>query len=133
MRPGTHIGKFEFLVWSILRRKRVWILFGGEPYDVAEVYGAALPLPEFTSTARVVGCRYFADTCYRVNAECTDLNHWLIGKRKAAGEPPESYYKNLAGAVAEHAGWSIRKTVAQGDCGIDCMAYYDGRPRTAET
>ena len=36
-------------------------------------------------------------------------------------------------APAAGAGWSLRATVAQGDCGIDAMAYWEGRPRTPET
>jgi hypothetical protein len=41
-RPGQHIGFFELVVWSWLRRVRVMMLYGRNIVDVRAWFGAAL-------------------------------------------------------------------------------------------
>lgn len=61
------------------------------------------------------------------------LNHWVLGDNQTRARLGQGVWAKSAHFQADKAGWRLKATVAQGDSGIDSMAYWENRPRTADT
>ena len=59
-------------------------------------------------------------------------NNFVIGvaSRTVRDEASPAHPSTSARGAALHAGWLLESTVAQGDCGVDVMAYHLGLERT---
>jgi hypothetical protein len=131
--PGKHIGFFELVVWSWLRRVRVLMLYGRNIVDVRAWFGVALPEQVLVGTHRVAAVRVTTKGNWLSAPEVGSgiINHFVIGcaavdrmvvEAPAAGR---SLVVTTARRAAMSVGWTLKKTVAQGDCGPDSLAYHD--------
>ncbi len=145
---GSLIGLFEWVAWSVKKKIQVKMLFGSAIVDLRQVFAPDMPLHS-RSCLRVGAVRIAADTEHWLSAVglgggvLPQINHFVIGVAAipAAGEATShdegaaTSYSLSPWAVnaALQVGWMLRETVADGDCGIDCMSYHLGLPRTLKT
>ena len=142
--PGTYIGFFEWIAWSRLRNVRVHLLFGENVVCVNELFAPALPPLLWTAVHRVVAVEMGKNelrsarmdkSCFK--AGVAGANHFVIGvcvpglRLKAGSLKTEGPTPRLASRAALKVQWMLKQTAAQGDCGIDVMAFHSRRPRTA--
>ena len=132
--PGAYIGFLEFVVWGLAHNVRVVTLFGDEEKDLLEMFAPGVP-PENPNLPMgemlVCAVEISMGQWLAARGGTPFINHYVIGRRTktighraVSGEVPSN-----AKAAAMRAGWSLHETVAQGDCGIDCMAAYMGMAR----
>ena len=127
------IGLFEWLVWSHLRRRRVKLLFGTNVVDLWELMGGSIPELAWEGGDAMVAAVLLVATGMVLASPTWRMNHFMIGVPCEPKEPMGRQYKYSAHVQAAQVGWRLRRTIAQGDCGIDTVAYFEGRPRTADT
>jgi hypothetical protein len=131
--PGEWIGLFELVVWSWLRGVRVLMLYGKNIVDVRAWFGCDLPRQVLVGTHRLAAVKVTDRGTWLSAPELGSgrTNHFVIGvaakdrrivKAPVAGR---SLVVTTAKSAALSVGWTLKATVAQGDCGVDCMAYYD--------
>ncbi len=67
------------------------------------------------------------------------VNHYVIGVRVQGSSDPDVLHElpvssdtaaMCACKTAMYVGWLLKETHARGDCGVDCMAYYDDVDRS---
>ena len=144
--PGEYLGFLEWVAWGVLSRRRVFMLFGSHVCDVIEVFAPEVLPIAFEGVCRVAAVVY-ADGGALLAAGFgahagSFANHFVIAVASAES-PAEIAAEGFAPAVAHlpscarraalRAGWLLRGTVAQGDCGVDAMAYSLRRERTPAT
>jgi hypothetical protein len=118
---GEHIGLFEFLLWSTLRQRPVKLLFGSNLVDLTEVVGSPHPHIFLEDPMYVCGVRLSESGRWLSAAgAAVRINHYLIALPLDAPDATASG-KNAV-AMARRAGFSLKATEAQGNCGIDCMS-----------
>jgi hypothetical protein len=148
----SHIGMFEWVAWSAKKKVQVLMLFGTGIVDLCETFAPAmLFVPR--STLRVGAVRISPVSDMWVSAapapgclEIPVVNHYVIGERArrddgsvtgpagSATDPAKGRLRTQS--AVRHAlqvGWLLRPTVADGDCGIDCMSWHLSLPRTLDT
>jgi len=113
------------------------LLLGTRELDVRAECGVDLPpllagLTHYFAGVVMCGQQWLA---VQDDYDFLRINHFVIGLRDAdaAAVTPGTDVPALATEVAALAGWRLEVTAAQGDCCVDCMAYWAGRPRTLET
>ena len=128
-RPGKYIGFFELVTWCSMRRRNILLNMGQNWLSVDELYPG---LQERTRGAEtqppihIAGC--FWDEELQTWAAIHDpmeqtLTHYVVAIPFGA---PRSQEKCRSLAYQLQAlGFMLIPTVAQGDCGIDALAYYD--------
>ena len=134
---GTNLGLFELLLWGEVAQCRVTLLLGATELDVRGFCGGDLPPMAAAVT------HYFAGVVLRGRvwlaacglSDILRINHYLSGLRAetAAAVADGVAVPKRASDAAALAGWRLLPTAAQGDCCVDCMAHWAGRPRTLET
>ena len=134
---GANLSLFELLLWGEVAQCRVILLLGARELDVRAECGVDLPPVPASVT------HYFAGVVLRARQwlavvdeyDILRVNHYVIGLRseEVAAIDPGMVVPALAKEAAALAGWRLLATAAQGDCCVDCMAYWSGRPRTLET
>ena len=130
---GRYVGWFEWLIWAHLHAYRPTILLASNEIELWEVFGAGLPKPAFKKQVLVAGVytsglAHMAATHFPL---C--LNHWMVGDKSKKPKIGHGAWAKSAHVQAAKAGWRLRETAAQGDCGIDTMAFWENRPRTEAT
>ena len=144
--PCEWLGFFEWICWSVLRRVRVLMLFASHVVDLRARFAPGLAaLPDDAVVHRVAAVRVVEGGAWHsaeAAAGCpVDVNHFVIGVPIAGAAacavhaempivPNEALDASLAAAKA---GWGLKATVCQGDCGVDVMAYHDGAERCADS
>jgi hypothetical protein len=118
---GEHIGLFEFLLWSHLRKRPVKLVFGSNLVDLTDVLGSPLPHIFLEDPMYVCGVRLSGTGRWLAAAgAAARINHYLIAVPLAA--PDEAARGKNAVAMARRAGFTLKATESEGNCGIDCMA-----------
>lgn len=137
---GEYIGFFEFMVWGFLRSVELLMLFGDHLVNLPELFGGSLPVVALENPCRVAAVRLRKGG--RMDAASGNppiINHYVIalpivGVHSAAAHsslPDKSGKAGSAAVAARRAGLALKLTNAEGDCGIDCMVFFDGLSRTA--
>ena len=112
------------------------MLFGDEVWDILEVFAPDL-LPMYVlGECRVAAVRLQTGGQMIVAGRRTSgdasANHYVIGVASGLardkGLPINPSTSAKRGAL--RAGWILKDTIAQGDCGLDVMAYHLGLERT---
>ena len=141
-----YIGLFDLTIYAALRKRRVRACFGTEVVDLIGLFApwANASLDETLRPANFVGC--VATGGHKLVVATSEdgffpkLNHWVIGlpvagvvdlDAEAAAAPPKKYLD--ARLAAGKAGLHVKVTVTDGNCGIDCMSFWDGTPRHKKT
>ena len=132
-RPGEFIGWFEWLVWAHMHAYRPIVLLASNEIDVFEIFGAGLPQPVFTKDVLVAGVYASGFATMAATQFPLRLNHWMIGDKGKPAKIGERAWAKSAHVQAAKAGWRLRATAAQGDCGIDTMSFWEQRPRNEAT
>ena len=101
--------------------------------DLWAVFGAGLVQPKFAKEVLVAGVYQQGLAALAASDYPLRLNHWVIGDDKTRARLGPGAWAKSAHFQADRAGWRLRSTAAQGDCGIDAMAYWENRPRTADS
>ena len=130
-KQGVYIGLFEWLVWSKLQDCQVVCLMGGDLVDVTHVFGGGLALNTVNPPCHTVLVSWDHDLVDWCCEGRFNGNHYLIGMPSDAS-PSETLAglpKTSARVVASTVGWGVKKTIAQGDCGIDAMSFHANRER----
>ena len=140
-RPGQYLGLLEWVAWGVAQKKRVRMLFGSQVWDLMAVFAPAHPEVEHTGECRVAAVNLqlggkMLTVGLRTSAK-VQVNHYVIGLA-ASDEHSEVEGEGIVFAdpsacaqrAALQAGWLLKGTVAQGDCGVDVMAYHLGLERT---
>ena len=145
-----YLGFFEWVVWAVLRNVSVHMLFGSEVVDVGLLFGPSIApaAGDIRGTHRVVACRVTGVggllSAVGPRSLKPEVNHFVIGvplltsgATHAALVVPGSLKQAVqvqesAAAAAQRAGWGLKLTVADGDCGVDTMSYFDNAGRTLE-
>ena len=130
---GRFIGWFEWLVWANIHSYRVKVLLASTPVDLWAVFGAGLVQPKFAKEVLVAGVYQQGLATLAATDYPLRLNRWVIGDNKTRARLGQGAWAKSAHVQADKAGWRLRETAAQGDCGIDTMAYWENRPRVAES
>ena len=143
---GSYIGIFEFLVWSLMRNAALHMLFGESLVDIGAVFAPAIA-PVFVDlpveqTCVVVACLATSSGLLAAGARAGVLprvNHYVVGVPLAnctnslvldctslatqlSSPGPQS-----CGAMSLNAGFALRLTGMVGDCGVECMCFFEGR------
>ena len=138
LKPRKHVGYFEWFVWSRLVGRPVDVLIGEEVLNVSEIFGGGLGLNTSEPACLAIATTWNRDLNRWCGESAESLysrsNHFLIG---TLHPPPPSAIASLPleaiEVAASKVGWGVLTTVAQGDCGIDAMAYHSGRARVEES
>jgi hypothetical protein len=142
---GEYIGFFEWLVWAVMRQVGVHILMGSNVVDVLSLFGHGLGGFEPVDIHRVAAVR--GSPCAWLSAAVHGTtgwtsNHFMIGCLIAGRAEislsdvlphKSSTIAQAAWMDAKDAGWALKETAANGDCGIDAMAYHEGLPRCSKS
>ena len=140
------IGLFEWAAWGVKKKVQVYMLFGTGIVDLCETFAPSMPFSP-RSTLRVCAVRMSRHSDEWLSAAPTKgrreipvINHYVIGERArpdggSATGPAECEATGRLRCVSavRHAlqvGWMLRPTVADGDCGIDCMSWHLKLSRT---
>ena len=141
--PGVYIGFLEWIIWGLANKMTVLMLFGDAIQDIIGMF-APLAVPDdlrvgwAQALVAVVRCTPGGEV-QAASGLHPLVNHFMIGSmvrlRPMKEPPPASAITETTCAkqAARRAGWRLLDTVTQGDCGIDTMAHFMKRPRTAET
>ena len=147
-KSGAYIGLLEWVLWGVLRERRVLMLFGSEVVDIFDLFAPGKAPTSAKQPCRVAAVRgtgepgmwlsaAWAGSSQGQVASQPRVSHYVIG---VASEPSADAAAcvglaprpgGCARAAALRAGWRLVRTAEQGDCGIDAMAYFDGLPRNA--
>lgn len=134
---GAHLGLFELLLWGEVGQCGVTLLLGNKQVDVRGFCGQSLPPVAAVVKHHFAGVLLKGRTWLAPAGErhINKINHYVVAvpAPKALAEDGLQPAGGNAKEVAAAAGWRLVATAAQGDCAIDCMAYWCGRPRTLET
>jgi hypothetical protein len=142
----SHSGLFEWVAWSVRKHVQVYMLFGTGIVDLCETFAPSMLFPA-ESTLRVCAVRISANSEEWLSAAPRKgsqampvVNHYVIGERArpSDGSAPSPAECEATGrprcvSAVRHAlqvGWLLHPTVADGDCGIDCMSWHLSLPRT---
>ena len=138
---GTYIGFFEWCCWSALKSVAVHMLFGTTVIDIRSVFGPPV-VGKHRRTHRVAAVRvagghgYHSAVAPGGRGHVPVCNHFLIGVAPQtvadiAGAAATGPHKvsTCALRAAMRAGWILKHTAKQGDCGIDVMCYHAGLVR----
>ena len=152
-----YLGIFAFVVYALLRRVRVHLLLGDVLVDIIETYApwAADMCAEPSELRCAVLCRCAAtDSGDRLVFHCESDrnllrgNHWMPVARAPWGPKPRGQIMHApcGGRICDPSSdichvelydwcrslsYQLFPCVANGDCGVDCMARWDGSPRNA--
>ena len=147
---GQNTGLLEWLAWGVLNQRRVMMLFGETVVDLFEWF-APMHAPSPTNPPCFVAAVGMTATQDQWSSAVPHrpglgeahalprVSHYVIGVPSHAarsgavapeclGSPPQ-----CARLAALRAGWGLKATVAQGDCAIDVMAYYQSFERHENT
>jgi hypothetical protein len=140
---GEYVGFFEFMVWSSLRKRELLLLFGQNLVNIHQVFGTPLSEVPLSNTCRVAAVLLKSNgTLQAASGHPPVINHYVIAvtivgaaQPDVLGEWPDALAQRsgTAAVAARKAGLALKVTDTTGDCGIDCMAYYDGESRTSAT
>ena len=143
---GSFGGLFEITVWCSLRKVHVLLAFGVTILNVYVFCGGGLSQFKTTNTPTTVAVQVVHDKL--MSADKPDVivpavNHFVIGRSDHARQGLETsdgataarYLpdggRRTAVAVARDLAWRIVLTACQGDCLMDCFAYFSCKPRDA--
>ena len=130
--PGQYLGFLEWVAWAVARKRRVYMRYGGQVWDIVSLFAPALQPIAYEGECRVAAAR--VQTFGEPLAAGPDVvpNHFLIGVASGSvrDEASRVHPCTSARGAALRAGWLLKGTVAQGDCGVDVMAYHLGLERT---
>ena len=141
---GQYLGFLEWATWGHLHNMRVSMLFGTTKQEVLELFapsvGAANPDQPW-GVARVAAVRStgVVGKWLAASGDNPIVNHFVIGvasKLSASGDDPAVVGHAKASCArrsALRAGWQLKATSADGNCGPDAMAYHLGLPRRLYT
>ena len=158
-KTSRYIGMMPFVVYAYLRRVRVAIFFVDRLVDIVAEYAPFLTerCTEVHSPCTAIFCRcmvfQYKGTHQRVvrrlrsDRDVLRGNHWVIGVAMGDADahvrlPPhepcggercgQSGGTCMSPLIEDLLGFGIAAlpTAAQGDCGLDVMAYWDGVDRT---
>lgn len=145
-RLGEFIVFFEWLVWGHLRKTTVLIQMGSNVVHVQELFGCALPAFEPVAVHRVAAVRTSQHGWLSADVPGSygefDCNHFVIALPIEGRPAPllqkvltkqKSEFRSTAREEALVAGWSLKASDTNGDCGIDTMSYHAGEPRCSPT
>jgi hypothetical protein len=127
---GEHVGFFEFLVWGHLRDRVVHMLFGDNLINLATLFGGPLCQVALENDCHVAAVSLVAGgglLASRTDIRC--VNHFVIAV-PVVGAAASASASRSAAVAARKAGFALKLTNATGDCGIDCMTFFDGLSRT---
>lgn len=130
---GRYVGWFEWLIWAHLHSYDPIVLLASNEIDLWEVFGGGLTKPAFTKQVLVAGVYTSGLATMAATHFPLRLNHWMIGDKSKKPKIGHGAWTKSAHVQAAKAGWRLRETAAQGDCGIDTMAFWENRPRTEAT
>ena len=142
--PGAYVGHLELVAWGFKHDRRVKLILGDtmtDLYDwVCDYLGYAFgKAPTIVAHFAAVEFNGATGAWLAVDAHGSQSNHFVIATPRPLA-PLEVLTKSLwtpPGGCAKKAalriGCMLLPTIAQGDCGIDCMAFHAGLPRNEET
>ena len=159
---GAWIGLFDWLMYAALFKKRVLMLIGSNIIDIVKLLGGAdFGLPANAPVCRVIAAWFEGGVSYAVvrgNSGAPRVNHYLVGTplqgsavKAIPGECSHHEVNVVSGGsslsakasmstsrvLACHAaackGWHMHLTQAAGDCGIDCMCFFENIERTQQS
>jgi hypothetical protein len=149
---GCYLGLFDFVAWSVRNHVQVQMLFGSAIVDLQKVFAPDMP-SHSVSCLRVAAVRCAVGVEHWLSAvgpggeyHTCDVNHYVIGVAADPAAVAATGYDGVAGTSLDgdaalplstsarknalRVGWMLRETVADGDCGIDCMSYHLRQDRT---
>lgn len=131
--PGVYLGFLEWVAFAHLYNRRVLMLFGTSIVDVMAVFAPGM---DYAKPAQPVSDAHVACVKIGLNGALLaahghpQVNHFVIGipgprfEYIAAGANTNPGDVALcAHEAAKCAGWSLKATIAQGDCGVDAMCW----------
>ena len=149
---GKYVGWFEWLVWAVTHRRRVHMMMGidGRLVDIVDVFGNSGINPsgnESPSHATssygiqpsgnefiVAAVKYIGDDTYLM-VPPEEVNHYCLLRQVSgftADAPTDALLSsNDADKVARRHGYTMERTVLDGNCAFDCMCALMGRDRTS--
>ena len=140
---GEYIGWFEVLVWSSLRKRELLLLFGQNLVNIHQVFGAPLSEVPLSNTCRVAAVLLKSNgTLQAASGHPPVINHYVIAVAIVGADQPAvldawpaplAQRCGTAAVAARKVGLALKVTDTTGECGIGCMAYYDGESRTSAT
>ena len=129
-RQGEYIGFFEFAIWCFLRRRNLCLNLGTKWVHLDELHPM---LQEYTraqdskTSAHIAGCHWDDElsTWAAIHEEYKfALGHYVAAVPLDDKPPTQEVCRTLQYQLYA-LGYMIIGTAAQGDCGIDALAYYD--------
>jgi hypothetical protein len=127
----SYIGFFEFMVWAHIRERMATIIFGNNLVWLGELFGTPLAQVALENPCHVVAVVMTAKgELLAAQGDLPNINHFVIAV-PIAGATAQKSTSRMAVVAARKAGFAVKLTDATGDCGIDCMTFFDGSARTA--
>lgn len=131
--PGRYVGWFEWLMWAHIHAYRPVVLLASNEIELWDVFGAGLPKPALMKEVFVAGVFTRGLATMAATHFPLRMNHWMIGDKSRKAKIGARPWAKSAHVQADKAGWRLLETAAQGDCGIDAMAFWENRTRTEAT
>ena len=144
-KPKALIGFLEWLIWGHMHNKRVVMLFGSITFDIIDVFAPGLVArnpdqPWAIAKVAAVRATGVEGKWTAAVGNLPTLNHFVIGVSSgpsgadgAAVVDTVVAPASCAKRAALRAGWILKPTVADGDCGPDAMAHHLCLPRDEGT
>lgn len=102
------------------------VLFGGNLVSLNELLGRPLANVPVEDGIHIVAIRIVKGRWMPPDANAR-INHFVIGTELAVPDP-SPIGQNVV-SLARRAGLGLKRTQASGDCGIDCLCFFDGESR----
>ena len=143
---GAYCGLLEIAAWCWLKKVHVLLAFGLHIVNVYRFCGDGLPDFKPKKIQRLIAVQASGDkllSADKPGVSVPDANHFVIGRSahgKQALDTSEHVSaprflpdgsRRAASDVALDLYWRIMPTVCQGDCLIDCLAYWTQKSRDA--
>ena len=134
-RHGTYLGFFEWMMWAVLERTPVYMVFGENIVDVTNVFGGrnTFDFPKAHKPVYPVACqvdskgslwcaRYDSAGMFHANRYVFGIPIRAHGPVRGLGTLRAEHDKRPLATVCMSAGFGFKTTVTDGDCAPDCMA-----------
>jgi hypothetical protein len=126
--PAQYVGLFDFMLWSQLRQRAVQVLFGRNLVDLTTILGGPLSNVPIEDGIYIAAVRVVAKGRWLPAVGASPgINHWVIGVAHPTPKPDDKGRDTVS--LARQAGLLLKPTESCGECGLDCLCYFEGKPR----